>query len=171
MQEAAAAMEALAKRLMTEHGDYITRLCFLYLGDEMEAQDAAQETFLKALTSFQSFRGDSTERTWLSRIAINTSKDLLRSPWRKRVKGEDALLNIQCPQEDWEPYDDTVLSAVMNLPPKYKDVIVLFYYQELSLKEIAHALSLPQPTVSTHLMRARNRLSHQLKGWYFNEED
>jgi len=80
MRETAAALETFARRLMNEHGDYITRLCFLYLGDEMEAQDAAQESFLKALRAFTDFRGESAERTWLARIAINTCKDILRSP-------------------------------------------------------------------------------------------
>lgn len=171
MRETAAAIEALARRLMAEHGDFVTRLCFLYLGDEMEAQDAAQESFLKAMKAFPSFRNESSERTWLARIAINTCKDSLRSPWRKRVDGEQALLNLKDPGEGPEAFDDTVIKAIMSLPAKYKDVILLFYYQNLPLRDIARALALPLPTVSSRLIRARNKLSKQLKGWFFNEED
>ncbi len=79
----AAALEAFARRLMAEHGDAITRLCFLYLGNQMDAQDAAQESFLKALGAYQDFRGRSSERTWLTRIAINTCKDMLKSAWQQ----------------------------------------------------------------------------------------
>ncbi len=171
MRETAAALETFARRLMNEQGDYITRLCFLYLGDEMEAQDAAQESFLKALRAFTDFRGESAERTWLARIAINTCKDILRSPWRKRVDGEQALLNLPDSEDGPEAFDDTVLLSVLNLPAKYKDVILLYYYQDLSLKDIARTLGLPLPTVSSRLIRARKRLSGQLKGWYLNEED
>ena len=170
MEETTAALEAFAQRLMNEHGDFVTRLCFLYLGDQMEAQDAAQETFLKALRAFQDFRGQSSERTWLARIAINTCKDMLRSWWNRRVDGEQALLHLPDSQDGPEAFDDTVLKAVMNLPPKHKDVVLLYYYQNLSLKEIAQALSLPLPTVSSRMIRARKRLQNQLKGWYFNEE-
>lgn len=164
------ALEAFARRLMREHGDFVTRLCFLYLGDAHEAQDAAQDSFLKALRAFQGFREESGERTWLARIAINTCKDRLRKPWHGRVDGEQALLQLPDPQDGPEAFDDTVIQAVMALPPKYKDVILLFYYQGLPLKDIARALTLPLPTVSSRLIRARKRLEGQLKGWYFNEE-
>lgn len=171
MQETAAALAAFARRLMAEHGDYITRLCFLYLGNHMDAQDAAQDCFLKALKAFHTFRGESNERTWLTRIAINTCKDMRRSAWYKKVDGEAALLHLKSPEDGPEAFDDTVVLAIMGLPRKYKDVVLLFYYQNLSLKEISAVLSLPLSSVSSRLIRARKRLHDQLKGWYFNEED
>ena len=58
----------------------------------------------------------------------------------------------------------------MDLPPKYKEVILLYYYQELKTNEIAHALHVPAATVSTRLKRARNILKSKLKGWYYDEE-
>jgi len=67
------------QRLMQEHGDYLKRLCFVYLRDEAAAEDAAQETFLKAYLAWASFRGESGEKTWLSRIAINTCRDFRRA--------------------------------------------------------------------------------------------
>lgn len=87
------------------------------------------------------------------------------------MDGEQALLNLPDSGNGPEAFDDTVLLSVLNLPAKYKDVILLYYYQDLSLKDIARTLGLPLPTVSSRLIRARKRLSGQLKGWYFNEED
>lgn len=63
---------------VTAHGDGLLRLCFLYLGDRQAAEDAVQETFLKAYQAHGRFRGDCSEKTWLTRIAINQCKTLLR---------------------------------------------------------------------------------------------
>lgn len=66
--------------------------------------------------------------------------------------------------------DDTVINAVCNLPNKYKQAILLYYYQEMSVPEIADALSIPVPTAQTRLTRGREKLRTVLKEWYFDEE-
>lgn len=71
-------------------------------------------------------------------------------------------------KEDWLP-DDTVLKAIMALKPKYKDPILLFYYQGLPVKDIAQTLGIAVSTVSVRLMRARDVLKEELKEWYFDE--
>ena len=68
--------------LLEEHGDHLLRLCTLYLGDRSQAEDAVQDTFLRALRAWPGFRGDCAVETWLVRIAINVCKRQLRSPWR-----------------------------------------------------------------------------------------
>lgn len=154
---------------MAESGDSLVRLCFLYLGDYQLAEDAVQDSFLKAARQLHRFRGDSSKKTWLTRIAINTCKDRLRTPWHTRVEGEAALAAVPAPEPEFAA-DDTVIQAVFGLPDKYKEVILLRYYQELTLKEMASTLRLPLPTVSSRLRRAREALQTQLKGWYFNED-
>jgi RNA polymerase sigma factor (sigma-70 family) len=161
--------EAALKRLMQEHGVYLKRMCFLHLRDEALAEDAVQETFLKAYRALDSFRGDSSERTWLSRIAINTCRDFRRAAWFKLVDPKAVLDAIPAPEGEPDA-DDTVLLAVMRLPQKYREVVLLRYYQNLSLREISEALSMPVPSVSSRLLRARNMLKSKLKGWYFHEE-
>ena len=157
------------ERMMAAYGDSMMRMCYLYLRDVSLCEDAVQEAFLKAYRAMDSFRGESSEKTWLMRIAINVCRDFQRTPWYRFtdrwVKPED-LKGSSEP----EMGDDTVSGAIMALPAKYKDVIVLRYYQGLSIKEIAQVLSLPPSTVSTRLSRARERLHSQLKGWYFDEE-
>lgn len=148
---------------VTAHGDGLLRLCFLYLGDRQAAEDAVQETFLKAYQAHGRFRGDCSEKTWLTRIAINQCKTLLRR--------RPPLFLEEIPEPEYEPgfRDDTVVKAVLSLPRKSREVILLYYYQELSAREIARLLRLTEGAVCARLSRARAQLRETLKGWYFDE--
>ena len=80
---------------MEEHGDHLLRLCTLYLGEQSQAEDAVQDTFLRALQAWPKFRGESTMETWLVRIAINVCKNQLKSPWRTRRAPAEALEGLR----------------------------------------------------------------------------
>ena len=154
-------------RLMAEYGDGILRQCLLMLGDLSQAEDAAQETFVRAWQSYGGFRAEASEKTWLTAIAANVCRNLLRSPWnRRRV---DLSFLEGCPAGETEPPDDTVVRAVLALPSKYRQVVVLYYYRDCSTGEIAQMLGVPQGTVSVRLKRARERLKPMLKEWYDGE--
>lgn len=148
-----------------EHGDNLLRLCFLYLKDRHLAEDAVQDTFLKAYCSYGQFRGRCALKTWLTRIAINVCKSYLRSPWRRL--SPVAELREEAYAEQFR--DDTVLRTVTGLSTKYREVILLYYYQEFSCREIAQILHLTESAVTARLSRARAQLKLQLKGWYFDE--
>ena len=145
------------------HGDNLLRLCFLYLHDRMLAEDAVQETFLRAYRAYGRFRGDSSEKTWLTRIAVNVCKSTLRR--------EQPLPLSDVSEGSYEAQfrDDTVLQAVFALPNKLREVVLLYYFQELSTPEIAKMLHLPRNVITARLSRARTRLKTDLKGWYFDE--
>lgn len=150
------------EEMMARHGDEILRLCLLYLGDRQLAEDAFQETLIKAWKSRDSFRGESSERTWLSHIAVNTCRDMLRSGWfrlMKRSEPVESLFDLAAPQA---PDAAPVRDAVLALPGKYREVIVLHYDREMKLAEIAETLHLPINTVSTRLRRARMQLRKTL---------
>ena len=154
-------------RPMAEYGDGILRQCLLMLGDLSQAEDAAQETFVRAWQSYGGFRAEASEKTWLTAIAANVCRNLLRSPWnRRRV---DLSFLEGCPAGETETPDDTVVRAVLALPPKYRQVVVLYYYRDCSTGEIAQMLGVPQGTVSVRLKRARERLKPMLKEWYDEE--
>ena len=72
-------------QMVNEHQRMLLRLCYVYLRDEELARDAVQETFLKAYRGWAAFRGESSQKTWLTRIAVNTCKDLRRSAWHRHV--------------------------------------------------------------------------------------
>ena len=115
----------------------------------------------------RTFGGASSEKTWLTSIAVNVCRNMLRSPWHSRRVDLEILERV--PAEEREAVDDTVIRAVLGLPGKYREVVVLYYYQDCSTAEIAQALELPQGTVSIRLKRARERLKPALKEWYYAE--
>lgn len=163
------ALEETIERLMAQHGSSLMRLCFMILSDRGLAEDAVQETFLKAYRAYARFRHEASEYTWLTRIAVNTCKSLRARAWfRLEDRRPDPEGVPGRHAEDALP-DDTVLQAVMALRPKYKDPVLLHYYQGLSTQEIADALGIAQSTVSVRLLRARAMLRDQLKEWYFDE--
>ena len=119
--------------------------------------------------NYAQFDGTAGEKTWVMRIAINVCKDYLRSAWNRRVSVVEALNEIPA-AEDSPHEDDTLLREIMNLKPKYKEVILLFYYQDMKISEIARVLDAPESTVSVRLKRAREQLKKRLEGWYADEK-
>lgn len=158
------------QRLMEAHGTSVLRVCYLYLKDHALAQDAAQTTFFKAWQALHTLRSSATEKAWLMRIAINTCKTMLRSPEYRLYAHRPDLNDMPEIAAEDETRDDTVLRAVMALPEKYREVVLLHYYQGFSSADTARALHLTQSTVLTRLHRARKHLESALKGWYFDNE-
>lgn len=147
----------------------LLRMCCLRLGDAELAKDAVQETFLKAYKALPSFRGECSLQSWLMRIAINTCRDMQRSWWHRHVNRNviPEEMNAAC-----EPVSDdaiTVSQAIAALPVKLREVVLLYYYQNMQLDEIAQTLLISPSSVSGRLKRARNKLRIALKGVYFDE--
>ncbi|NLD83223.1 MAG: sigma-70 family RNA polymerase sigma factor [Clostridiales bacterium] len=157
------------ERLIRENQVSLKRLCYLYLHDEAMAEDAVQETFLKVYRSLGAFRGEAKEKTYLTRIAINTCKDMLRSAWFRHVDRRATVDRLPAPQSVPDPYHREVAAAVMNLPRKRREVILLYYFQGLSTLEIADILKISQPAVTGRLKRAREQLKTVLKGGDFDD--
>lgn len=157
-------------RWMAEYGDELQRLCFLMLSDHALAEDALQDTFLKAFQAHAKFKGESSEKTWLTRIAVNCCHDLRRKSWFKRIDWSAELASIPDTADHYAQVDDTVAREVLCLPPKYRDPVLLFYYQNFDTKEAAEILGIPQSTALTRLRRARLLLKDALKEWFANED-
>lgn len=162
------AKEDTMERMMAQYGRSLKRMCYLYLRDAHWAEDAAQETFLKAYRHLSGFRGDCGEQTWLMRIAMNVCRDMLRTAWFRRVDRRVTPEDIQAPDERVHDEDGCVVEEVMRLPVKYKEVILLYYYQNMNTGEIARALGIPVNTVKSRLLRGKQQLRERLEGWYFD---
>lgn len=157
------------ERMMDEHGARLLRLCYLRLKDVQLAEDALQDTFIKAWRAYPAFRQDSSEITWLSAIAINCCRSMKRKPWHRLVDRRLPAEELPEASTPFEPYDDTVTQAVMALPGRDQEVILMHYYQGLPVKDIAQALAIPLSTVTTRLIRARKKLAKSLERWYQDE--
>ena len=155
--------------LIKQYGDTIFRMCFIYLHDTGLAEDAMQETFVKAFRNYTAFKHECSEQSWLMRIAINTCKDMKRSTWFKYVDRRKTLEHLPDAVYEYDPVDDTLIKEVMKLPVKYKDVMLLRYYQNLTIADIATVLHIPVGTVATRLTDAKKRLRRKLERWYFDE--
>jgi len=129
------------------------------LGKPQDADDAAQEVFLRLFSFRGTFESEEHLRRWLLRVAVNYCRDALKSPWRKRrVPLAEAP---EVPVFD-RPEQAALYREVMALPAKYRTVLDLFYYEELSVREIGELLGVGPSTVTTRLTRARARLRERL---------
>ena len=156
--------EAVIRHLIAEHQSALTRLCYLYLHDVQLAEDAVQETFLKAYRTLERFRGDANAKTWLTRIAMRTCCDMRRTFWFRRVDRRVTLESLPDSAAEADEDDSALTLAVMNLPIREREAVLLYYYQDMNVREIAKALGVTQPTVSYRLRRARERLREELEG-------
>ena len=159
------AREQALVQLMEQYGDGIKRMCCVYLRDPGAAEDAAQETFIKAYDHIEPLLGGEivNERAWLSRIAINTCKDMLRSSWMRHIDRRRAIeeLPLAAPPQHQENLELT--EAILSLPPKLKDIVLLHYYQGLTLRTCAQILGISAPTASRYLAQAMKRLRLDLE--------
>lgn len=147
--------EARLSEWLEVYGDLITRTCCLLLSDRALAEDASQEVFIRAWKSMAQFRGNASPKTWLTKIAVNVCRNMRRTAWFRRfdrsVTPEDLPLSV--PAED-----RTLLLTVQQLPDKYKQVVILKYYQGMSLDESARVLDISRSAVHHRLQKALNLL-------------
>ena len=144
-------------------------LCFAYLGDLALSEDAVQETFFRAWKGYARFRGEAQEKTWLTRIAVNACKDLMKSAWARKTDRSVTPDTLPEGAVPFEARDDTVTRAVLALPPKMKEAVLLRWYQGLTLEEMARVLRLPRSTVNYRLKKAKALLRDELEEWYDEE--
>lgn len=161
--------ESLIRQMVETYQTPLLRMCYLYLHDVQLAEDAVQETFIKAVRSLEKFRGEASMKTWLTRIAMRTCCDMRRGFWFRRMDRRITPEMLPEPQTDTDADEAELTVAVMNLPPKEREVILLYYYQDMNVNEVADVLGVTQPTVSYRLRRARERLRTVLKEGNMNE--
>jgi RNA polymerase sigma-70 factor (ECF subfamily) len=141
--------------LFNTYRDDVFRLAVTYTRSIQEAEDVCQTVFLKLLE--QKHIQPGKEKAWLMQVTANQCRSLLRSSWWKKTVPIDDTLSIQPPR------CDGVLATVMELPPKYRVVIYLHYYEGYTTAHIAKLLKISQTAVTTRLSRGRKALEEKLK--------
>jgi RNA polymerase sigma factor, sigma-70 family len=159
-------MEALIR----EYGNDVLRTAYIYVKDLHAAEDIFQEVFIKVYKNLSTFEGNSSIKTWIIRITINTCKDYLKSAYKRKVipmteYREDA--NLGASEYDEVEKRDTnhlIKETVLSLPAKYRDVVLCVYFNDMTIAEAAKTLNIAEGTAKSRLSRARQKLKDILEG-------
>ena len=157
--------EAMLVRLMQQYGDSVKRMCLLYLHDTGTAEDAAQETFIKVYEHMDELLAGSIvhEKAWLMRIAINQCKDMLRSSWMRHIDRWKVLEELPLSVTHEHEENLSLTQAILNLAPKYREIVLLHYYQDLDLRTCAQILGISAPTATRRLQQAQKKLRIEME--------
>ncbi len=139
--------------------DTVYRVAFHACKNPADAEDVAQNVFLKLFREKKPFESEEHLRRWLIRVTVNESRSLIGSAWfRKTVPLEEyaGMLDFEAPEES------ELFLAVMSLPKKYRVPVYLFYYEDYPIKEVAALCGLKESTVQTRLQRARAKLKEAM---------
>ena len=152
-------------KLYTLYGNEVLRTAYYYIGEKQRAEDICQDVFTKLFTYTGQIE-PGKEKAWLIRVTINACRDYWRSSWAKRVILGPPIMelipddrNILEEQEEKE----TLAKAILALPAQFREIILLYYYENFTLQEIASMLNISEGTVASRLARGRYKLEAMLK--------
>jgi RNA polymerase sigma-70 factor, ECF subfamily len=167
--------EETLETLVDEYWISVKKLAYTYVKDWALAEDITQEVFIKCYNNLGHFRGDSSYKTWLYKITVNRCRDEFRSKWYRTLNFLDSAMgktvntSISAEQSFLEEDErQEFYELVLSLPLKYREVIILFYYEEMSLDEIHNLLETNINTVKTRLKRGKFYLKNMVEGGSFN---
>ena len=130
-------VDTVVERLIEQYGQEVYKIAYFYMKETQLAEDVFQEVFYKVIKNYHKFNHQSSEKTWLIRITINTCKDMLRTSWIKRVTTFGVWQDSENEYE--KPYDiekketnKELYELIQQLPQKYKEILLLFYYKDLT---------------------------------------
>lgn len=163
------ASEAELSRWMKDYGPMLVGTCATLLGDVHLAQDVVQETFIRAYQHRSRFRGvnEASEKAWLTRIAINLCRDQQRSKWFRFVDKRVPVEELALPMPEAGMEAKQLYAAVQSLPQKYREVILLHFYQDMSVGEIAQTLHIAASSIYRRMKKAQQLLKKKLERWDF----
>lgn len=154
--------------LMNEYGTMVKRLAFSYVKDISLAEDIAQEVFIAAFKNLDSFKGESSYKTWIYRITINRSKDMVKSKAFRMVSLNHIINPFKKSSTSTEvevirkENNNKVVAAIFTLPVKYREIIYLFYYEDLKIHEIHQITHINTETIKSRLRRGKQLLKNKL---------
>jgi RNA polymerase sigma factor (sigma-70 family) len=159
----------LIEQLMNLYVEKVYLLAFSFVKDRGLAEDISQEVFFKCYKYIDNFRGESSLKSWIYRITVNTSMDFLRKKSPKPLFFEEEVFDYFKMSESTEAAflkakrNEQLLQMVLMLPLKYREVILLHYFLDIPVNEIADTLKMNTNTVKTRLKRGRDILRKKLE--------
>lgn len=149
--------------LIIMHQEYLYRLAYMYTKNEQDALDAVQECAMRAMIAMDKLREPAYFKTWITRILINS---IYLEQKKSRNNGPFEEYSEAAPEPPLSIEEKTDLyDAIDQLSPVYKTVVVLKYFQEMKIKDIAQVMDIPVGSVKAYLFRAKEVLKNQIKGW------
>lgn len=151
------------ERILDDYQGKVFRLACSILRNEAAAEDAAQEVFIKVWKALPKFQGQSSVGTWIYAIARNTCLSRLKRERLRETLPLEEAKSAAAPSRRSDAVEDREIRALVDrLPEKYRQVLVMFYFEERSYEQVAEALALPMGTVKTYLYRAKKELASLL---------
>ncbi|MBQ7115599.1 MAG: RNA polymerase sigma factor [Clostridia bacterium] len=150
-----------------EYGEMLYRIAFVYLGNPDDTEDILQEVFIALLYNSPEFKSKEHEKAWLIRITQNKCINFLKSTSRKNIPIDE--LKLPTYSENQEEKID-IIKNILSLPPKYKTTVILYYYNDYSVDEIAKILKISKSAVKMRLKRAREILKIELEDYHYEEK-
>jgi len=151
--------------LIEKYSSAVYRVAYSYTGNRNDAEDIMQDVFLRYLKQSRTFSSSEHEKAWFLRVTVNCCKSFHSSFWQKKIVPIEDVEHLADKLEE-NTSELPVFEAVMSLPPKQRLCVHLYYYEDLSIKDIAVTSGMPESTVKSHLLRARAALEQKLKGEY-----
>ncbi len=151
--------ELTVEEILAKYSDMVYRLAYARTKHRQDAEDITQEVFLKYIRAGKHFEDEEHRKAWLLKVTVNTSKSILTSAWARHY----AIME-EVPEQSTEMEEKPeVFYVVQQLPEKYRIVIQLFYYEELSVREISEIISKKESTVKSLLRRGREQMKDLLE--------
>ncbi|WP_261128994.1 sigma-70 family RNA polymerase sigma factor [Bacillus sp. Marseille-Q3570] len=155
--------------LMDRYGDMVKKLAFTYVKDMSTAEDVAQDVFISCYHNIHRFQRRSSYKTWIYRITINRSKDVLKSSRFKNwlpFKSDQSHVSLeQSPELRLLKKDDKsiVTKSLLAVHEKYRGILYMYFYDELKIKEISEITNLKESTVKTRISRGKELLKKEFE--------
>lgn len=156
--------------VMRKYADMVYRLAYSRTGSTFDADDILQEVFLRYIRADKTYNDEEHRKSWLIRITINCTRSFASSAWNrhKDLSEPDENEGSEDPALKAAETKSDVMNALLELPEKYRTVIYLFYYEDMSINEIARSVGITETNVKTRLSRGRDMLKEKLKGGYID---
>nr|WP_276515534.1 sigma-70 family RNA polymerase sigma factor [Tissierella carlieri] len=150
--------------LLDIYGNRLLKTCYLILKNEKDAEDIVQDTFLRVFNQIDNYNGNSSLYTWIYRIALNLCKDKIKS--RREFEIYEDIFETKEKVEDivFNSIDREILRReLFNLNALYREILILFYFEELAIKEISEILEEKEGTIKSRLSRGRVILKNAIE--------
>lgn len=158
-------IEECFNKAIEKYGDMVYRIAVNQMKNRSDADDIFQEVFIKWMQYREKFTSEDHEKAWMIRVTINQCKNVLGSSWNKKTGVlDEGIQNTLVYEQQDIPEESPLMEAIEKLPKKYRSVIHLFYYEDLSIAEMSQILNEKESTIRTWLTRARRKLKSLLKG-------